>query len=73
MEIVMKKLVTAAVLSIVFGSPVFAQSYDPSIGTGNLNLAPYRNNVSSPPLSNPYEVRAEVPVRAVRHRTHIRR
>jgi hypothetical protein len=34
---VMSKLVTAVALAIVLAAPAFAQSYDPSIGSGNLN------------------------------------
>jgi hypothetical protein len=36
---VMKVLVTAAVLATVVASPALAQSYDPSIGSGN--IVPY--------------------------------
>jgi hypothetical protein len=36
----MKKLLAAVFLATVLSSPALAQSYDPSIGSGNLNAAP---------------------------------
>jgi hypothetical protein len=41
----MKKIVlAAAALVFMVASPAFAQSYDPDIGSGNLDSAPYANN-----------------------------
>ena len=56
----MKYLVAVATLAAVVASPAFAQSYDPSIGSGNLNAWPYR--ASPPALGNTgYEAQAQVP------------
>ena len=67
-ETKMKKilLATAAAFQLIT-SPVAAQSYDPSIGTGNLNSAPYVLPPASPLQlrmglpGNPYSARAQVP------------
>jgi len=55
----MKKLLAAVVLATVLSSPALAQSYDPSIGSGNLNAAPYR---SGQPIqsSAPHDARAQL-------------
>jgi len=37
----MKNLITAVTLATLVSSPVFAQSYDPDMGTGNIAPAPY--------------------------------
>ena len=64
----MNKLVAAAVLAVI-ASPAFAQSYDPSIGSGNLDSVPYQ---AAPPPSQgsaPYDAHAQVPQGARPHRT----
>jgi len=38
----MKKLFAAVAFASVVAAPAFAQSFDPSVGSGNLNAAPYR-------------------------------
>src|ERR1700680_3360849 len=43
-----KTLLAAAALVFVIASPAFAQSYDPDIGTGNLDSWPYTSNTYSP-------------------------
>jgi hypothetical protein len=55
----MKKLLVAATLATAIGSPAFAQSSDPGIGTGNLNARPYRNDqiIQS---GTPYDARAQL-------------
>ena len=53
----MKKLLVAVTLATVVGSPAFAQSYDPGIGSGNLNAWPYRQTIQSDP---PYDARAQL-------------
>jgi hypothetical protein len=40
----MSKLLAAVVLATVIASSTFAQSYDPSSGSGNLNSATYQND-----------------------------
>ena len=55
----MKKLLVAATLATAVGSPAFAQSYDPGIGTGNLNARPYRNEQTIQ-LGTPYDARAQL-------------
>jgi hypothetical protein len=42
------------VLATVTLSPAFAQSYDPSIGSGNLNNVPYYRGDQTPRWSSPY-------------------
>jgi opacity protein-like surface antigen len=44
----MKSLLAAVVLATLVASPALAQSYDPDIGTGNLDAAPYASNESYP-------------------------
>ena len=67
----MKYLVAVATLAAVIASPAFAQSYDPSIGSGNLNAWPYR---ASPPAqgNTTYDARAQVPRVDSRHRAPAR-
>ena len=36
----MKKLIVVGLLATVIASPAFAQSYDPDLGTGNINVPP---------------------------------
>jgi hypothetical protein len=55
----MKKLLIAVTLATVVGSPALAQSYDPGIGTGNLNAAPYRND-QTVQSGMPYDARAQL-------------
>jgi hypothetical protein len=38
----MKKLLAAVAFATVVAAPAFAQSFDPSVGSGNLNATPYR-------------------------------
>jgi hypothetical protein len=37
----MKNLAAGLILATLVASPVFAQSYDPDVGTGNIAPAPY--------------------------------
>jgi hypothetical protein len=62
----MNKLVAAAVLAVI-ASPALAQSYDPSIGTGNLDSVPYQ---AAPPSqgSTPFDAHAQVPQGTRPHR-----
>jgi hypothetical protein len=58
----MKKLILAAVLTMLAGSTAFAQSYDPELGTANIAPAPdgmfaYRSNNRS----NAYNAYAQAP------------
>ena len=55
----MKNLLVAMILATVIGSPALAQSYDPGVGSGNLNAAPYR---SVQPIQSgvPFDARAQV-------------
>jgi hypothetical protein len=43
-----KTFLATAALVVVLASPVLAQSYDPDVGSGNLDSAPYTNNESAP-------------------------
>jgi hypothetical protein len=36
----MKRLIAAVALAAVVASPAFAQSYDPDLGTGNIDVSP---------------------------------
>jgi hypothetical protein len=65
----MSKLVAAVVLAAAIASPAFAQSYDPSVGSGNLNSAPYQSD-QPPQSSNPYHALAQTPRLAKTHRAH---
>jgi len=38
----MSKFIAAMAFATVVASSAFAQSYDPSVGSGNLNATPYR-------------------------------
>jgi opacity protein-like surface antigen len=78
-----KTLLAAAALVCVVASPAFAQSYDPDIGSGNLDSWPYTSNPD-----NPYASRAQIspygaygydpyygayaPAPRARHRRHAR-
>jgi hypothetical protein len=63
----MIKCLAFATLVTIGASPAFAQSYDPSIGSGNLNSVPYRKSQPAQ-LSNPYETRAQIPLDRKGHR-----
>ena len=67
----MRYLIAVATLAAVVASPAFAQSYDPSIGSGNLNAWPYRG---SPPVqgNTGYEAQAQVPHVGSQHRARAR-
>jgi hypothetical protein len=56
----MNKLIAAVALATVVASPAFAQSYDPSVGSGNLNSAPF-NSGQSFQWGTPYNARAQAP------------
>jgi hypothetical protein len=62
----MNKLFAAAAVATVIASPM-AQSYDPSVGSGNLNSAPYHHDQASPyqggtaGWDNPYGAYARSP------------
>jgi hypothetical protein len=43
-----KTFLAAAALVVALASPALAQSYDSSIGSGNLDSAPYRSNRHNP-------------------------
>jgi hypothetical protein len=43
---VMSKIVAALAIATVIASPAFAQSFDPSVGSGNIARSPYRNSPS---------------------------
>jgi hypothetical protein len=45
----MSKIVAALAIATVIASPAFAQSFDPSVGSGNIARSPYR---SSPSVAN---------------------
>src|SRR5215208_4693269 len=40
---VMSKIVAALAIAMVIASPAFAQSYDPSVGSGNIASSPQRS------------------------------
>ena len=50
-----KTFLAAAALLLVAASPALAQSYDPDVGTGNLDSLPYTSDPD-----NPYASRAEI-------------
>jgi hypothetical protein len=54
----MNKLLIALALATVFACPAaFAQSYDPSVGSGNLNAAPYPADLTIQ-SGTPFDARA---------------
>jgi len=65
----MKTLVAAVALAAVVASPAFAQSYDPSVGSGNVNAAPYRTNQTAYG-NTPFDARAQTPGLGRGHRAH---
>jgi hypothetical protein len=56
----MSKIVAALAIATVIASPAFAQSFDPSVGSGNIVSSPYR---SSPTVPNgqPHHAYAQSP------------
>jgi hypothetical protein len=44
----MSRIVAALAIATAFASPAFAQSYDPSVGSGNIVSSPYRSNPTAP-------------------------
>ena len=48
MERVMSRIVAALTIATALASPAFAQSYDPSVGSGNIVKSPYQNNPTVP-------------------------
>jgi hypothetical protein len=42
------RIVVALAIATVFASPAFAQSYDPSVGSGNIVKSPYQNHPTVP-------------------------
>lgn len=44
----MSKIVAALAIAMVIASPAFAQSYDPSVGSGNIASSPYRSSPTVP-------------------------
>ena len=64
----MYKLIAAAALAGFVASPAFAQSYDPSIGSGNLDSVPYQ---AAPPSqgNTPFDAHSQVPQGTNPHRT----
>ena len=63
----MIKFLALAALVTIGAAPAFAQSYDPSVGSGNLNSVPYQKS-QPPQSSSPYETRAQIPRYMKRHR-----
>jgi hypothetical protein len=67
----MKKLLVAVTLATAVCSPAFAQSYDPGIGTGNLNARPYRNDQAIQ-SGTPYDARAQLrQIESTKRVTHL--
>jgi hypothetical protein len=54
----MKKLFAAVAFATVVAAPAFAQSFDPSVGSGNLNATPYRGGQTFQG-GTPHDVRAQ--------------
>ena len=54
----MSWLLAAVVLATVVAFPAFAQSYDPSVGSGNVNPGPYRKGQTLQ-LGASYHARAQ--------------
>jgi hypothetical protein len=67
---IMKCLVAAATLATLVVSPALAQSYDPSVGSGNLNSVPYQ---AAPPAqgSTPHDAHAQIPQLGNGHRAPV--
>ena len=62
----MKTLLAIVALATVVASPAMAQSYDPSIGSGN--IAPRQQPA---PPSSPYDAHAQVTLGVQGHRVHV--
>jgi opacity protein-like surface antigen len=64
----MKKIFAAAAVAVAIASPAMAQSYDPSVGSGNIARNPYRNDLTNPHQgrapgwTTPYDAYAQSPV-----------
>ena len=59
----MKYFIAIAAFATLLTSPAIAQSYDPSIGSGNINAVPYQ--ASQPPrAASPHDAHAQVPMPA---------
>jgi hypothetical protein len=56
----MIRIVAALAIAMVIASPAFAQSYDPSVGSGNIVSSPYRSSPTVP-HSNPHHAYAQSP------------
>jgi hypothetical protein len=56
----MSRIVTALAIATVIASPAFAQSYDPSVGSGNIVSSPYRSS-PTPPNGTLQHVYAQFP------------
>jgi len=54
----MSKLIAAVALATLVAFPAFAQSYDPSVGSGNVNPGAYRKGQTIQ-LSAPFHARAQ--------------
>src|SRR5215204_1516466 len=57
---VMSKIVAALAIATVIASPAFAQSYDPSVGSGNIASSPYRSSPTVPNVK-PHHAYAHTP------------
>ena len=60
----MKMLVAAVALTALMGSPAFAQSYDPDLGTGNIVQGNYSTTYTGVPAPS-HNAFARVPSRGV--------
>jgi len=54
----MSKLIAAVALATLVAFPAFAQSYDPSVGSGNVNAGPYRKGQTVQLIAS-YHARAQ--------------
>jgi hypothetical protein len=56
----MSRIVASLAIATVIASPAFAQSYDPSVGSGNIVSSPYRSS-PTPPNGTLQHVYAQFP------------
>jgi hypothetical protein len=56
----MTKIAAALAIAAFIASPAFAQSYDPSVGSGNIVSSPYRSSPTVPD-SKPHGAYAHSP------------
>jgi hypothetical protein len=56
----MSRIVAALAIATVIASPAFAQSFDPSVGSGNIVSSPYRSNPIVP-NGTPHHAYAQSP------------